>query len=69
MEGQRPTSVCPPVTQHFKPEVYPKVEDEATIVLTYPKTQGIIQALLELALRPQRHGVVRAHRLGDDSQV
>jgi predicted dehydrogenase len=43
MQGQRPTSVLA-VTQHFKPEVYPKVEDEATIVVTYPKTQGIIQA-------------------------
>jgi len=43
MEGQRPSSVLA-VTQHFKPEVYPKVEDEATIVLTYPKAQGIIQA-------------------------
>ena len=32
------------VTQRIKPQVYPKVEDEATIVLTYPKTQGIIQA-------------------------
>ena len=43
MQGQRPTSVCA-VTQHIKPDVYPKVEDEATIVLTYPKAQGIIQA-------------------------
>jgi predicted dehydrogenase len=43
MQGERPTSVFA-VTQHFKPEVYPKVEDEATIVVTYPKTQGIIQA-------------------------
>jgi predicted dehydrogenase len=43
MEGQRPTSVLA-VTQHIKPDVYPKVEDEATILLTYPKTQGIIQA-------------------------
>jgi predicted dehydrogenase len=43
MQGRRPTSVFA-VTQNFKPEVYPKVEDEATIVLTYPKTQGIIQA-------------------------
>jgi predicted dehydrogenase len=32
------------VTQQIKPEVYPNVEDEATIVLTYPKAQGIIQA-------------------------
>ena len=43
MKGQRPTSVFA-VTQHIKPDVYPKVEDEATIVVTYPKAQGIIQA-------------------------
>jgi predicted dehydrogenase len=43
MQGQRPTSVLA-VTQHFKPDVYPKVEDEATILLTYPGAQGIIQA-------------------------
>ena len=43
MEGQRPVSVFA-LTQHIKPEVYPKVEDEATIVVTYPKAQGIIQA-------------------------
>ena len=43
MSGQRPTSVFA-VTQHIKPDVYPKVEDEATIVVTYPKAQGIIQA-------------------------
>ena len=43
MAGQRPTSVFA-VTQHFQPESYPNVDDEATIVLTYPKAQGIIQA-------------------------
>jgi predicted dehydrogenase len=43
MGGQRPVSVFA-VTQHIKPDIYPKVEDEATIVLTYPKAQGIIQA-------------------------
>ena len=43
MQGQRPTSVFA-MTQHIKPDVYPKVEDEATIVLSYPKAQGIIQA-------------------------
>ncbi|HYG23340.1 MAG TPA: Gfo/Idh/MocA family oxidoreductase [Verrucomicrobiae bacterium] len=43
LEGKRPTSVFA-VAQQFKPDVYPKVEDEATIVLTYPGTQGIIQA-------------------------
>ncbi len=43
MDEQRPTSVFA-VTQHIKPDVYPKVEDEATIVVTYPHAQGIIQA-------------------------
>jgi len=43
MDGQRPSSVVA-VTQSIKPQVYPKVEDEATIVLSYPKAQGIIQA-------------------------
>ena len=43
MKGQRPTSVVA-VTQQIKPEVYPKVDDEATIVLTYPGAQAIIQA-------------------------
>jgi predicted dehydrogenase len=43
LKGQRPTSVFA-VTQQIKPDVYPKVDDEATIVLTYPKAQVIIQA-------------------------
>jgi predicted dehydrogenase len=43
MDRQRPVSVFA-VTQHIKPDVYPKVEDEATIILTYPQAQGIIQA-------------------------
>ncbi|MGZ8919870.1 MAG: Gfo/Idh/MocA family protein [Limisphaerales bacterium] len=43
MQGQRPSSVFA-VTQQIKPDVYPNVDDEATIVLTYPKAQGIIQA-------------------------
>jgi len=43
MDGRRPDTVTA-VTQHFKPDVYPRVDDEATIVLTYPKAQAIIQA-------------------------
>lgn len=41
--GQRPTSVMA-LTQQFKPDIYPKVDDEATIVLEYSGMQGIIQA-------------------------
>src|SRR5262249_16153686 len=43
MKWERPLTVTA-VTQHIKPEVYPNVEDEATIVLTYPKAQAILQA-------------------------
>ena len=43
MDGRRPDSVTA-VTQHIKPDVYPRVDDEATIVLTYPKAQAVIQA-------------------------
>jgi predicted dehydrogenase len=43
MDGARPLTVTA-VTQRIKPEVYPRVDDEATIVLTYPKAQAILQA-------------------------
>ncbi len=43
MNGERPMAVVA-ITQQIKPDVYPKVEDEATIIVTYPKAQGIIQA-------------------------
>ena len=41
--GQLPVSVMA-LTQQFKPDIYPKVDDEATILLEYPDMQGIIQA-------------------------
>jgi len=43
MKEEKPLTVTA-VTQSIKPDVYPKVEDEATIVLTYPKAQAILQA-------------------------
>lgn len=43
MNGEQPVSVTA-VTKQFKPDIYPKVEDEATIIVTYPKAQCIIQA-------------------------
>jgi predicted dehydrogenase len=43
MNGQRPETVTA-VTQQIKPNIYPRVDDEATIVLTYPKAQAIVQA-------------------------
>ena len=43
MKGAQPETVSCTV-QQIKPQLYPKVEDEATIVLTYPQAQVIIQA-------------------------
>jgi predicted dehydrogenase len=43
VDGQRPQTVTA-VTQQIKPEIYSRVDDEATIILTYPKAQAIIQA-------------------------
>jgi predicted dehydrogenase len=43
MQGVAPLSVTA-VTQHLKPAIYPKVDDEATIIVTYPGAQCIIQA-------------------------
>src|ERR1700676_4954514 len=43
MNGEKPLSVTA-VTQQIKPDVYPHVDDEATIILTYPKAQAILQA-------------------------
>jgi predicted dehydrogenase len=43
MDGKAPLSVTA-VTHHLKPDIYPKVEDDAVILLTYPKAEVIIQA-------------------------
>jgi len=41
-QGMEPLSVTA-VTQTHKPEIYPLVEDEATIIVTYPNAHAIIQ--------------------------
>ena len=43
MNGERPQTVTA-VTQRIKPQIYPHVDDEATVILTYPRAQAIIQA-------------------------
>lgn len=43
MNGKAPRSVSA-ITRHIKPDIYPKVDDEATIVLEYESAVGIIEA-------------------------
>lgn len=42
MHGELPLTVTA-VTLHLKPQTYPNVDDDSTIVLTYPHAQAIIQ--------------------------
>ncbi|NQU55483.1 MAG: Gfo/Idh/MocA family oxidoreductase [Bacteroidetes bacterium] len=43
LKGQKPTSVFAQLKQ-YKPDVYPKVDDDATILLSYPTMEGVIHA-------------------------
>ncbi|HEV2576046.1 MAG TPA: Gfo/Idh/MocA family oxidoreductase [Acidobacteriaceae bacterium] len=42
MHGQLPLTVTA-ITLHIKPDMYPRVDDDSTILLTYPHAQAIIQ--------------------------
>ena len=71
MDGQRPTSVLA-LLQQFQPDVYPKVDDEATIVLAYPRAQAIIQASWNWPIGRKDmevYGVTGALRLPDRSAM
>lgn len=43
LKGERPVSVTA-VAQTIKPAIYPKVDDDATIIVQYPQRQVVIQA-------------------------
>lgn len=43
MQGRKPIAVTA-ITRHYKPDVYPKVDDDATIILEYPNATGQIEA-------------------------
>ena len=43
MAGRKPISVTA-ITNTYKPDIYPKVDDEATIILDYGDAQAILQA-------------------------
>lgn len=42
MHGELPLTVTA-VTLHIKPQIYPRVDDDSTIILTYPHAQVIVQ--------------------------
>jgi predicted dehydrogenase len=42
MDNQQPLAVTA-ITLHIKPQIYPNVDDDATVLVEYPKATGIIQ--------------------------
>jgi len=42
MHGQKPIAVTA-IARHYKPAIYPKVEDDATIIVEYPGATGQIE--------------------------
>jgi predicted dehydrogenase len=43
MHGSKPIAVTA-VTRHYKPGIYPNVDDDATIIVEYPQATGLIEA-------------------------
>ena len=43
MNGEAPISVTA-ITKHIKPNIYPNVDDDATILIEYPNATGIVEA-------------------------
>ena len=43
MQAEQPVAVTA-ITRQYKPEIYPKVDDDATIIVEYPSAEAIIQA-------------------------
>lgn len=43
MKGSRPIAITA-ITRHYKPAIYPKVDDDATVIVEYPGATGLIEA-------------------------
>ncbi len=43
MQGKKPIAVTA-ITRHYKPAIYPKVDDDATIIVEYENATGLIEA-------------------------
>ena len=43
MHGEKPISVTA-VTRNYKPNLYPQVDDDATIIINYENSQAVLQA-------------------------
>ncbi len=62
MHGETPLTVTA-VVNHDKPQIYPNVDDDATIMLTVSARTGGDSGIVELAVRPQGYGSLRRDRI------
>ena len=58
MHDQTPVSVTAVALQD-KPDIYPKVEDDATIIIRYPQGAGRSSTVMGVDFCPQRYGSLR----------
>jgi predicted dehydrogenase len=68
MDNQKPLKVTA-LAQTNKPEIYPRVDDQATILLQYPGAQGIIQASWDWAFDRKDFEVYAQQDLPGDKAV
>jgi predicted dehydrogenase len=68
MDNQKPLKVTA-LAQTNKPEIYPRVDDQATILLQYPGAQGIIQASWDWAFDRKDFEVYAQQDLSGDKAV
>jgi predicted dehydrogenase len=68
MDNQKPLKVTA-LAQTNKPEIYPRVDDQATILLQYPGAQGIIQASWDWAFDRKDFEVYAQQDLSGDTAV
>jgi len=64
MHGEAPISVTA-VTQTDKPEIYPKVDDDATLILRYAKAQAVLMPSWNWSFARKGHGGLRNRWLRD----
>ncbi len=64
MQGETPQTVTA-VVNHDKPQLYPHVDDDATIDPSISACAGRDHGLVELAVRAEGHGGLRRNRLCD----
>ncbi len=68
MDGEAPQSVTA-VTRQIQPDIYPKVDDEADVILAYPTAVAILQGSWNWPFDIKEYGCLRPHRLRENDRA